>query len=701
MGTTLSVTFSAGLTITSIGSATDTSIITIQQLPPNTDASAIHLLVSRFKSNLPSEAIRAMPIEGATYATAKFADMATALEAVKALDGTPYENHTLSVKLYQSKSLANVSQSATRVGCTFFSPSRIASICFATHRAAQQAVGACDGKRIRGRKVESKLKSRYGGKSSKGEISVGDLAAATTKADVKRVFRYGVTSVFLHEPTYDLSTPEAMTYVTSLFTQQSSDVEGWDIVSPPDAYKTKAIIRFKTAAAALDAVRSYDGSTCDFLGGCKIFLQPIYTANFKIAPEIHRAVAKELSSLTKEQPPGVQIRVFGGGAHTLATVRITGQVREEVSKAKAMVGKLVRGRIFQTANGEVIWDSFWATAEGILKITEIGHETKTFVFCDKRKSQLFLFGAMENQEKAVEQLHESMASIAEKVHEISLEGATWKRIMRGGLRALQEKFGIKVNAVKRCIVFTGSAAELEEVRTSLRYIGENEVTTPAADGDCPICFDTAENPTQFSSCGHVYCLSCLRDYAKSTLETRKIPITCISEECDHCVDLPVLATILSPPEFETILSTAFTDHIRRHPDTYSYCPTPNCATVYRTSSSSNGNVISCADCLLSICTSCAVEAHDGLTCFEYKLSKHSDEKADLAFERWKKRNGVHACPTCGTDIQKVDGCDHITCQSCKAHICWKCLKVFAEGGMVYEHMNREHGGIGVGLDDDW
>ncbi|KAI5845346.1 hypothetical protein BZA05DRAFT_447937 [Tricharina praecox] len=707
MGTTLSVTFGGGLTIASIGSASDTNIVTMQHLPARADVRVIQELLSRFKFDLPLEAIRATPIDEGTYATAKFADSAQAAAAIAALDGLVYEDHTLAVKLYRLKGLAGVSQSATRVSCTFFAPARIASITFNSQRLAVQAMRRCDGKRIRGRKMEFKDHRNYRLFSSKGEISVGGLAAATTKDELKVAFNHGVKSIFLHDPTYDLSAHEAMAHIASLFTQRAPDVEGWEIVSPADMRKTKTIIRFKSAAAALDAVRNHDGKVCAFLGGSQIFLQPIYTANFKIVPEIHRAVVKELECLMKDQPPGVQIRVFGGETQSLATVRVTGQDKKKVSAAKTMVGKIVRGRLFQTATGEAIWDPFWATAEGIQKITGIGRETATFVFCDKRKSQLFLFGTVENQEKAVERLHGCKAAIAESGHKIALEGGAWRSIMRGGLRALQERFGanmVKIDVTKRCIMFTGSAVELEETRTLLKTNtgAEKDVTSTAtADGDCPICFDTAESPIQFSSCGHTYCLSCLRDYARSTLDTRKFPIACIGATCERTLDLAVLATILTPAEYETILSTAFTDHIRSHPTEYSYCPTPNCPTVYRTTTStSSDTVLTCASCLLDICTSCAVEAHTGLTCSAYKLSIHSDTDADVAFEQWKRRNRVHACPACGTDIQKSDGCDHITCAVCKAHICWKCLMVFARSPEVYTHMTKEHGGIGVQYDGD-
>jgi hypothetical protein len=64
------------------------------------------------------------------------------------------------------------------------------------------------------------------------------------------------------------------------------------------------------------------------------------------------------------------------------------------------------------------------------------------------------------------------------------------------------------------------------------------------------------------------------------------------------------------------------------------------------------------------------------------------------FEVWKKDNDVRDYPTCTTSIEKIDGCNHMTCESCGAHICWHCMKVFKAGNEVYGHMTEDH-------DQDW
>jgi len=711
MGATLSVTFGQGLKISSVGSASATSIITIHNLPADTSAETVKAILAEFEEDLPPDALRVIPLEESTYATAKLRDVATAEKVIARLDGMHHKDHTLSVKPYQPKGISNVSQSATRVSCTWYSPSKIASITFRDHLAAQRAVTAGQGKRIKGRKIECKLQSAY--KShGRGEISVGNLAVDTTEEDLHRIIRTGFISVFFQRPTYNKSPDEAMVYIVSLLEHKKSEIEGYEIVTKPEASKTKAIIRFKSEASAAILVQNYNGKKQDFLGNSPLFLQPIYTANFKIAPEIRRAVAKELAELETEHKEIARIRVFGGSginsSHALATVRITGQKKSDVASVTALVGNLVRGQLCRReaegTKGDALWDPYFASVTGIRRITQIGHDTQTYIYCDRRKSQLFLFGAEDKRRVASRLLLESLASMEENTHNHPIPGALWRYFMREGLRALQDKFGeekVGINVVKRCITFNGTPAELEDVRTIVR---NTEVKTALASGDisgeCPICFDTAEDPTRFSSCNHVYCLSCLTDYIKSTFDTRKFPISCIGETkglpCNCNLELSIASSVLSALEFESILTTTFSDYIRRRPSEYAYCPTPNCNTVY--SITSDGKVFSCVDCLLDICTSCKVEAHDGMTCNDYRCTKHKDEKAQKDYEEWKKQNGVQSCPKCSTDIQKASGCNHITCGNCKAHICWKCLEVFESAGPVYEHMNRKHGNIGIDYD---
>lgn len=94
--------------------------------------------------------------------------------------------------------------------------------------------------------------------------------------------------------------------------------------------------------------------------------------------------------------------------------------------------------------------------------------------------------------------------------------------------------------------------------------------------------------------------------------------------------------------------------------------------------SADGNIFRCTECGHKHCTVCKVTFHTAETCTQYqerikeeaereermKLAK-KDEEASLA----KVKSLSVKCPGCGANIQKIDGCDHMTCKT--AHVLTK------------------------------
>lgn len=62
---------------------------------------------------------------------------------------------------------------------------------------------------------------------------------------------------------------------------------------------------------------------------------------------------------------------------------------------------------------------------------------------------------------------------------------------------------------------------------------------------------------------------------------------------------------------------------------------------------------------------------------------------------WKGDGVYKECPGCKTMIEKVDGCNHITCavEGCETEWCFVCRGVYDED-TIYEHMEEAHGGYG-------
>ena len=48
------------------------------------------------------------------------------------------------------------------------------------------------------------------------------------------------------------------------------------------------------------------------------------------------------------------------------------------------------------------------------------------------------------------------------------------------------------------------------------------------------------------------------------------------------------------------------------------------------------------------------------------------EAAEAADRLWMAQNS-RPCPQCGVNIEKNDGCNHMTCHHCKHDFCWICM----------------------------
>lgn len=74
-----------------------------------------------------------------------------------------------------------------------------------------------------------------------------------------------------------------------------------------------------------------------------------------------------------------------------------------------------------------------------------------------------------------------------------------------------------------------------------------------------------------------------------------------------------------------------------------------------------------------VCMKCKNIGHEPLIC---KLFKEWDDnlagRLDALNNNWKQQN-TKKCPGCGTDIEKNQGCMHMTCAKCKHQFCWLCL----------------------------
>ncbi|KAF2656696.1 hypothetical protein K491DRAFT_578106, partial [Lophiostoma macrostomum CBS 122681] len=80
----------------------------------------------------------------------------------------------------------------------------------------------------------------------------------------------------------------------------------------------------------------------------------------------------------------------------------------------------------------------------------------------------------------------------------------------------------------------------------------------------------------------------------------------------------------------------------------------------------------CVACKASHCVVHQVPWHKGETCAEYDY-RYVEQKAEDDASKKLIKGLAKQCPGCQSNIEKRDGCDHMTCTKCKHEFCWMCL----------------------------
>ena len=87
----------------------------------------------------------------------------------------------------------------------------------------------------------------------------------------------------------------------------------------------------------------------------------------------------------------------------------------------------------------------------------------------------------------------------------------------------------------------------------------------------------------------------------------------------------------------------------------------------------------CFNCQKATCFIHHVPWHDDDDCDEYqKRIETVDPKTQNYLDKKTK-----TCPKCHSNIQKLNGCDHMTCSRCRAEFCWECLVLYRSGDTPY------------------
>lgn len=174
------------------------------------------------------------------------------------------------------------------------------------------------------------------------------------------------------------------------------------------------------------------------------------------------------------------------------------------------------------------------------------------------------------------------------------------------------------------------------------------------------------------------CNSCVYQHTKCAVQNSIIyfdQIKCPEPDCHGIFDYQGIREIIRIFGKDKILFDRYDEHIVFHQleqmSDFIWCSF-NCGSGQIIESDVSANpMFTCTKCNRSTCRKHRTIWHTDMTCDQYDLLQNQPTEND-ANQTWLRLFSKQ-CPKCFWNIQKNEGCDHMTCRHCKHEFCWECL----------------------------
>ena len=191
--------------------------------------------------------------------------------------------------------------------------------------------------------------------------------------------------------------------------------------------------------------------------------------------------------------------------------------------------------------------------------------------------------------------------------------------------------------------------------------------------ECEVCYEELNNEEKDLNsmpCGHLFCTNCWFNYLKTSITEAKVEkIKCMEHGCNEIVSEDFIIKHIDENDDLIAKYKKFKKRAEIIKDkNKKICPNPDCESFLQKSSTSK--YVECENGH-KYCFDCLKPPHGNNSC---------DQTLEKQFLKWKKGKRVKRCPRCQMYTEKNEGCNHMTCISCKYQWCWLC-----EGEYRYDH----------------
>lgn len=221
---------------------------------------------------------------------------------------------------------------------------------------------------------------------------------------------------------------------------------------------------------------------------------------------------------------------------------------------------------------------------------------------------------------------------------------------------------------------------------------ENKIETSKFNKEiCEICmgdYDKASMARISSLCTHEFCSSCANRYLAENIQIGKVKeIKCPSFSCKNIIKRNEIKAFIKNEEilrkYERFLLRLELDS----DPSIRWCINANCDNYLRGSAENPKLICKCGEIL---CFNCSSRWHEGKTC---------NEIIDQEYENYRLKMNMMECPKCKSRIEKISGCNHMSCTRCHYEFCWICgekytrrhyknYNIFGCPGLMYNNIKR-------------
>eukprot|EP01083_Nonionella_stella_P126081 381436_1 len=189
--------------------------------------------------------------------------------------------------------------------------------------------------------------------------------------------------------------------------------------------------------------------------------------------------------------------------------------------------------------------------------------------------------------------------------------------------------------------------------------------------ECPQCYDDVRATESFSlQCNHQSCRNCWTDYIEERIRHGSdcVLTPCNFYQCNVIVPDDVIIQFVSDPKLRDLHRLFVLRSFVAGCKHLVWCPAPDCQFACEYSQGGMMEVV--CGCGFVFCFKCHEASHRPAPCdWAKKWRIKSSSEAENA--TWILAN-TKMCPECDVQIEKNQGCNHMSCRSCKHEFCWLC-----------------------------